>query len=222
MTFDEADEEIRTRLAESAGFLAHLRTREPRDFAPVEDLQKALRAHWLVSIYAAFERGVNAVVEASLAYIAGVAPQNDNCVPALHSLIHHAKIKSIRDCSNGRVFDVSVELFASALGAGEVDFPENPLSERLQNVDAGTIVWVMSLFGAAATTIPQSNIGRLSNLRERRNAIAHGRESAVTIGQRYTIDELARLYGVVDEELTRMSLGMREFCRNQRFLKRVA
>jgi len=222
MTFDEADDETRSRLAESTTFLAHLRSIAPRDLSPIDDLQKALRAHWLVSLYAAVERGVNAIVEASLSEIALAAPEHERCVPPLHSIIQYSKIQAVRDCANRRLFDSSVDLFVSAFSADSVVFDENPLSERLQNVDGGTIHWVMSLFGVPLPPIPASNLGRLSNLRERRNAVAHGRESAVKVGERFSLDELATLYRVADEELARMSLAMRDFCTGSLYLRQVA
>lgn len=222
MNFDDAEEEIRARLAESSLFLRHLRAMHASELSPSDDLQKSLKAHWLVSLYASLERGINAVIEAALFEITSAAPASDACLPPLHSLIHFPMIQALRDCSNNRIFDRSVALFDASQSGAAVKFSDNPLAERLQNVDGKTFGWLLGLFGAEQYEIEASHLGRLNNLRERRNAVAHGRESAVEVGQRFGLDELARLYEIVDEELTRFQLSLSDHCSAGSYMRRVA
>ena len=92
----------------------------------------------------------------------------------------------------------------------------------LQNVDMGTVMKVKSYFGTTTYKVEQENAGRLNNLRERRNAVAHGHESASQVGARYTYPELRKLYEVADLESTRFHLHMKEYCEARKYMRIVA
>ena len=96
---------------------------------------------------------------------------------------------------------------------------DNPLAESLQNVDATTISWILGLFGAPNIAVSAPSIGRVNALRERRNAVAHGRESASEVGERYTIQELENIYNAADEIITAFFLSLSDYCTKQHYLK---
>jgi hypothetical protein len=222
MSFEDAEADARQRFAESSALLNHIRAIAPADGRPVDDLQKAQRGLWLVSIYAAVERGTNAVVEATISDISSQSQRSIDCASPVHSIFHYSKIQSIRDCSNNRLIDSSVALFRASFGNGPMVLSENPIADRLQNVDASTMEWLASVFGAPTFVVSRANVGRLSNLRERRNAVAHGREAASEAGQRFNIDELSTVYAAADEVLTAFRLHMQEFCVLKGYLRQVA
>jgi len=97
---------------------------------------------------------------------------------------------------------------------------ENPLAENLQNVDANTMSWALGLFGAPNLSVSPASIGRVNTLRERRNAVAHGRESASEVGERYSLEELNNTYLAADEVVTAFFLILNEHCTKQHYLKR--
>jgi hypothetical protein len=222
MIFKESEKEIRERLAETFSLLSHLRSIAPKDLTPLDDLQKTLRGLWIVSLYAAFERAANSIVEAALIEISSHGSKSIECFPPIHSIFHYAKVQSLKDCSNKRIFDTSIKLFSAALGDDPILLSDNPLAERLQNVDTSTLKWVSELFGAPEFLPDGSHIGRLSTLRERRNAVAHGRESASKVGERYTLAELDQLYVAADTEATRFRLHLEAFCTTKGYLRKVA
>ena len=69
MSFDNAQIEIRDRFSEANSLLAFLRSNGPAPLQPASENIKSLKGLWLVSIYAAVERSVNAVMEAALEVI---------------------------------------------------------------------------------------------------------------------------------------------------------
>jgi hypothetical protein len=222
VSFAEAEAESRERLTESLSMLNHLRNIAPSDRTPLDDLQKAQRGLWLVSLYAALERGTNAVVEAALTEVSSHGTRNIDCIPAIHSIIQFPNIQSLKDCGYNRVFDSSVRLFDSSFGHSPVNILDNPLAEYLQNIDGNTLIWICGIFGTSAYVMEGSNRGRLTNLRERRNAVAHGREAASKVGERYNLEEMARLYEAVDAELTRFRLHMADYCEGKHYVRNVA
>ncbi|WP_426044012.1 hypothetical protein [Caulobacter sp. DWR3-1-2] len=219
MTFASAEEEARERLTESATLLAHLRAIAPMGRTPLDDLQKAQRGLWLVSLYAAFERGVNAVVEAALQEISSHGPKSIESAPSLHAVFHFSKVQSVKDCSYSSVFESSIAMFQASLSDAPLVMGDNHLAKYLQNVDGGTLEWVCTLFGATPYAVVGANRGRLATLRERRNAVAHGREAASQVGERYDLTEMQRVYDAADAELLRFKLHMEDYCTGRRYVR---
>lgn len=222
MSFDDCDVEIRGRFGEASAFLNHLRQIAPEGFSPLDDLQKSMRALCLVTVYAAFERSVNLIVESAVAEISACGVPSIDCIPSMQGVIHFAKLQSLHQGSAKRIFDTSSVLFEASLSSQPAKIVDNPLAEKLQNVDGSTLVWIAQLFGVRGFACEAANAGRLGTLRERRNAVAHGREAASKVGERYTLDELARVYGAADAEITRFRLAMHDQCTNRGYVRRVA
>ncbi|EOC0864396.1 hypothetical protein VG539_002370 [Cronobacter muytjensii] len=219
MSFDNAQIEIRDRFTEANSLLAFLRSNGPAPLQPSSENIKSLKGLWLVSIYAAVERSVNAVMEAALEVISNHNNKSIDCIPSLHSIFHFKGITSIRDCGRNKIFDKSISLFEATHSDEVMKVIDNPLAESLQNVDATTIFWILGLFGAPNIAVSAPSIGRVNALRERRNAVAHGRESASEVGERYTIQELENIYNAADEIITAFFLSLSDYCTKQHYLK---
>lgn len=222
MSLEAAADEVRERFSEASMVINHLRTIAPAELQPIDDLQKSLRGLCLVSIYAAVERSANAIIEAALAELTSHATPSTTYITSLHGLLHYAKLKSLRDCGNDHLFDRSKVLFDAAFEIHAGSFLENPLADKMQNVDGGTLEWLASLFGASDHACAAASKGRLGNLRERRNAVAHGRESASSVGGRFTIAELANVYDAADLEITRFLTAIRRQCDERLYIRRAA
>jgi len=219
MTFASAQDEARERFTETLALFNHIRQQSPEGFAPLDSIQKSMRGLWLVSLYAAFERSTNAIVEAAISEIASHGSKSVDCSPPIHSIIHYSKIQAVKDCGSNSVFDKSVALFRAAFSGAPLGVFENPLAERMQNVDGGTLEWISSLFGLDGFGIAPADRGRLNTLRERRNAVAHGREAASEVGQRYTLAEMNNVYTAADRTSTAFLLAMSEHCTQRLYLR---
>lgn len=222
MSFVSAEAESRDRFNEARLLLVNLREGAPPQLHPVSQTQKALRGLWLVSLYAAVERSVNSVVEAALSDISAQRVKSIDSVASLHSIFHFPRVQSLHGCGRNSIFDKSVSLFEASSGTAILETAENPLAESLQNVDGKTMQWVLRLFGATEMIVPQASLGRTSALRERRNAVAHGRESAAKVGERYTIAELENIYQAADETVASFVLSLKDHCAAKRYLRQIA
>lgn len=220
MSFENANIEIRDRFSEANSLLVFLNENGPQPLQPTSNNIKSLKGLWLVSIYSAVERSVNTTIEAALEVISSHGNRSIDCIASLHSIFHFNRVRSLNECGKNKLFDKSISLFEDALSESAIKVTDNPLAESLQNVDANTISWVLGLFGAPNISVPPASIGRVNALRERRNAVAHGRESASEVGERYTIDELTNIYNASDEVITSFLLNLSEHCINQNYLKR--
>lgn len=219
MTFASAQVEMRERFTEALAILNHIRQQAPEGFVPLDSVQKSMRGLWLVALYGAFERSANAVVEAAITEVASHGSRSVDCMPPIQSIIHYSKIQAVNDCRQHSIFDKSVNLFQAAFSSAPLAAFDNPLVERMQNVNGSTLSWVAGLFGLDSFTIAPADNGRLNNLRERRNAVAHGREAASEVGQRYTLDEMNNLYVAADSVSTAFLFCLSEHCTRRLYLR---
>ena len=140
MTFGSAHDEMRERFTETLALLNHIRQHSPEGFLPLDSVQKSMRGLWLVSLYAAFERSANAIIEAAIAEVASHGSRSIDCMPPIQSIIHYSKIQAVKDCGSHSIFDKSVTLFHAAFSGAPLAAFDNPLAERMQNVDGGSAV----------------------------------------------------------------------------------
>lgn len=222
MSLEAAADEVRERFSKASMVINHLRAIAPGDLQPIDDLQRTLRGLCLVSIYAAFERSANAIVESALIELTSHETPATSYITSLHSIIHYAKVKSLRSCGFDHIIDRSTALFDAAFENSSAAFLENPLAEKMQNVDGGTLEWLASLFGVSDHACTPANRGRLGNLRERRNAVAHGREAASVVGGRFSINELGNIYDAADMEITRFLITIRDQCDGRLYIRQAA
>lgn len=219
MTFPAAQDEMRERFTETLALTNYIRLQSPEGTAPLDSVQKSMRGLWLVSLYAAFERSANAIVEAAIGEVASHGSRSIDCTPSIHSIIHFSKVQAVKDCGAQSIFDKSVTLFNAAFSGVPLTALDNPLAERMQNVDGNTLSWIAGLFGLEEFSMNVPDKGRLNTLRERRNAVAHGRESASEVGQRYSLEEMNNVYNAADRVSTEFLLAMREHCTERLYLR---
>jgi len=219
MSFENAQIEIRDRFSEANSLLVFLHENGPSALQPTSNNIKSLKGLWLVSIYSAVERSVNATIESALEVISSHENRSIDCIPSLHSILHYSGVKSVNECGKNKIFDNSKSLFESVLSQSVIKITDNPLAESLQNVDAKSMTWLLGLFGAPNFSISSASTGRVNSLRERRNAVAHGRESAAEVGERYTLGELSNIYNACDEVVTAFFLNLKDHCVQQKYLK---
>lgn len=218
MSFASTLAEARERFGEALQLINQLESAETERTDPVSNTHKALKGLVLVLIYAAVERAVNSAVDQAIYEISSHASPSFSCAPAVLSIFHFTKIQALKACGHDKTFPKAIELLASALSHDPVSTTNNPLTPMLQNVDAKTMISVTTLLGINGYSIPGASTGRLNNLRERRNAVSHGRESASFAGERFTIVELRRIYTCADTEINRFVEALKIHCVSRRYL----
>ena len=212
MSFEDTVNEARERFSEAFQIINFLDANEGAAAAAATNTQKALRGLCLVSIYAAVERSVNSTVEQALAEISSHSTPSASCTPSVLSLFHFGSVQAIRDCGMEKTIPKAILLLSNAFSQNPISAANNPPAILLQNVDGSSIIAVAGFFGLSNYTIPGNNIARLNNLRERRNAVSHGRESASDAGEPFTINELRNVYNCADQEVTRFIEAMKNYC----------
>lgn len=211
MSFADAQLEVRGRFTEALQVINRLDPGAAPNFVPSTDPDKALRGLLLVAIYSAMERGVNAYVEEALAVATSHSALVRDCIPEVQAIFHYPRIQSLRDCSDDNSLSKSIELFSMLTQDLKFSVESNPFSVRLQNVDGSTMERCCQFLGVPNFSVGAMERGRLNNLRERRNAVSHGRESSVQVGGRFSYGEIRTMHSIADTEVEKFGSALKHF-----------
>jgi RiboL-PSP-HEPN len=215
LVFEQA---VRQRLSEVLTSWAFIDSLGSPDRGSPQPAHSGLRGAWLVSLYGCVEFSVGLCVEHLISEINSHAPTHERLKAPVLSVGLFPLSKSARMCREESMLSRTHELFTRARSNELVKIVENPFTAKLQNTDASTIIEIAMAFGMEGYSIPAVGATKLSTLRERRNAVAHGRESPSDVGSRFTTLDLKGFYDVVDTEIMRFSTACIQHCSEGNFL----
>lgn len=146
-----------------------------------------------VQNYAVYEYTVIHSVTAALHHIKGQGLSLQDVRPELLSFILNSDIDSMLSTGLNQKWTRRIELFRRVLAAEPIStisfetvFPTDGSHFRVAQIRT---IW--SLFGITASLVPNPRLlGRIDEMVEHRNAIAHGRESAAQIGGRFSDNDI--------------------------------
>jgi len=223
MSFINIRTKARGRFSEVLTYLNYITSIEPeniRDPAPLE--VKIMRGLFQVHLYSALEKTINELIENTLFYI------NSNNIKSLHyahtfkSIALLNKLKSFRDCKYDNFFNKAIEIFSEMESQNILLISKTAFSSNLQNVWTKTIIEIINVFGIKGFTIDPITRTIIDELVERRNAVAHGRESASVVGERFRTDVLRNRYATVVQFADQLVDAFETFYNSKQFLKPYA
>ena len=148
-----------------------------------------------VSLYGTWEYTVSTAVEAAIQELKKL-PLSDVRLELLGLLLHwecDAAAKSNRD----KMWDKRIHLFQQTVSlspfVGDPPFPSDGTQYRETQLQT---VW--KLFGIKESTVPDRRLlGRIEEMIENRNIIAHGERTAENIGCRYSVDDIRSIIAAI-------------------------
>ena len=188
--FQTARTEISARLLVNRQVLALVRT-----FERSKSLEAAAcKGLAFVHLYGIYEYAVHSAVQALLAAI-----RADNLCPRdLHhnslTLVLNPAFSSASSAGRSRAWKQRLELVASL----ESIIPLQSLDDTLfpsdgSNYRVAQLETIWSVFGITVPVVPEPRlVGRIEELVENRNAIAHGRRTPEEVGGRYSTAEIEK------------------------------
>lgn len=153
-----------------------------------------MKGLFFVLLYGAFEKTLTEAVQRTIILISGKNVQNKHYQFCFNSISLRSSVSSLKDCSYKKVIPNSVDLFEQ-VGSSDVNvLNETVFTDSLQNTWIKTIEEVRLAFGLGNITLDGRDRAAIDELVDKRNAIAHGRESAGFVGSRYnTVDLRTRM-----------------------------
>lgn len=223
MTFDIIRRKNNSRFNEVQTYLSCITRLEPQDPQGTTSTElKIMRGLFYVHLYAVIERSINEIVETTISIINSNRVQSNHFTLMFNTIAKMDRIQAIRDCGNGKTLGKSTELFEEINSKRIIEINETAFSMKLQNIWAKTIEEVLMSFGIKTLQLMLSERLAINEIVDNRNKVAHGRETAVTIGERHRADVLRKRLDTSQLLVSKIVDVFEEFYTKKAYLKPVA
>lgn len=183
MTFVNVRNNTRMRFTEVQVYLSYLGTLEPPTPAVPDPLElRIMKGLFYVHLYAALEKTVNEVIENTLLYIGSNGVTHLHYANSFSPISLVDRLQAFKDCGFKNFLEKAMEIFATMESTNVATINQSAFSSKLQNIWMKTIDEVILAFGIKAFSVEPAVRTTINELVEKRNAVAHGRESASLVG----------------------------------------
>lgn len=166
-------------------------TRLEADASHTPEVLRSLKGLTFVQLYAVYEYCVVTLVQAVIREVNSKGIVVRELRDELLAFALNDDYKSLADCGWGKTWAARLHLINRAKSADPVLVPDNlfPSDGSHFRVDQLRTIW--SLFGVTGPCIPENKfIGRIDEIVELRNGIAHGRMKPEDVGARFSVWDL--------------------------------
>lgn len=188
MPFSIIRSDSRERFSEVLVNLAFIESNELRDAASIE--VKILRGLFYVHLYSALEKAINETIEQTILLIKSDSVKNKHYENSFNVISLNSKMQGFKQCNYKSYFLKSAEVFESLGSENVFDLNNTLFSENLQNIWYKTLQETIRSFGATQISIEPRVILTIDEVVDKRNAVAHGRETPVSVGERHRAEVL--------------------------------
>lgn len=204
MSFNNFKTNLNGRFAELVTHLNYINSLEPREPHTESSLEvKILRGFYYVHLYAVLEKTINDLVSVLINEIKKHRPMNCHLIHSLNVITQANNWQSLRDSKHSELHLKAVRILSRIESSDFLDLEPTHIQKNLQNIWTNTILEILELFSINDFIISSFDNTLINEITEKRNAVAHGRESPVIVGERFRSDALRR-------KLTALQL----FCNN--------
>jgi hypothetical protein len=181
----------RVRFNENLTYLNFLTAEEPNDPTIPPSLElKIMKGLFYVHLYSSLEKTLNDLIEQTLTLINSKNVKNKHYNLSFNTISLLNKLQSFKECGYRNFFSKAIEIF-EALNSEQIPtLNETVFSNSLQNVWTSTIIEILQAFGINNFMVQPRIRTTIDEIVDKRNAVAHGRESASVIGERFRTDVL--------------------------------
>lgn len=191
MPFSTIRAKVRERFSEVLFNLAHIESSEPRN--PTEatlPFVKIQRGLYYVHLYSVLERTVNEVVEHAILSIKSNNIRNKHFEAVLNVISLNPKMQAFKSCGYKDYIKKSIAVFTCIDSDDCYELHNTIFSQNLQNIWFKTIQELLAAFGIAPLVIDPRIRYTVDEIAEKRNAVAHGRETPLVVGETHRADIL--------------------------------
>lgn len=190
--------EVSVRLAEVFQFLEHIRKIEEPPPAPDATEAKILRGLFYVHIYSALEYTINHGVRTFLQASAAFNAPPQHLQARFLSVALDPSFSSLRDVSEERRWKARLDLLDLQSSGSPQAMSNDVFGLYLQNIWAKRLETVFACLDIDDPIVPDPRYrGYIDEVVDRRNAVAHGRESAADVGSARRSAELRDRFNAI-------------------------
>lgn len=215
--YETVELEIRDRLNQSKELINHIKALEVSDQSP--DLLKIQKGLLFVSLYSSIEYTITNVVSRFLELINTEQLKPLNFKKYLLCTVLDSKFNALLGSSKKTVWNKKKDFFDALFSSEAVSIDDSVFPTDGINISQQQIEDVWEIFHLAGNAFPDEiNTWILREIKEHRNAIAHGREKASSIGGRYTAATLNQRVSDVESLCFHIVSGFEAFTTSKGYL----
>lgn len=144
-----------------------------------------------VQLYAVYENTVVKMVQSAIGDILNHAVPVSDIKLELLSLTLHPEISAVIDSGSARQWNARKTLMLRINSANPTNVPDTVFPNDGSHFRRGQLQTIWDIFGVSQPLLPiPRHLGRVDELVEHRNAIAHGRRTAEDIGRRFSVGDI--------------------------------
>ncbi|MFW3895958.1 MAE_28990/MAE_18760 family HEPN-like nuclease [Pseudomonas bharatica] len=219
MSYEDVRSLTRERLTEVQQLLNHIVSLEPDNAtAPHPPEVKILRGFFYVHLYAALEKSVNEAVQLTLRLIASLNAPSKHFEITVGTITTRGRLQAFKSCSFKAYNDNALSIFDCLESSEITKIDEAQFSDVLMNVWTNSILEVLKSFGINLPITPRTRT-TIDELVENRNKVAHGRESALSVGERHRSHVLRDKFTITTNLIDSVILALENFYNSKTFIK---
>ncbi|MDH1519330.1 MAE_28990/MAE_18760 family HEPN-like nuclease [Acinetobacter johnsonii] len=216
--FQAIENEVESRLTQTNDILKTLS--KLSDDTENGNFLKIQKGFLFVSFYASIEFTVTNIVSIFLEFLSNNPQKASNYKVYILCTILNSQFNAIRDCSKGKVWDKRAEFMDNLFSDSIIDIDSTVFSSDGINITAKQIRDIWKYFHLSGDALPEGiEEFFLMEIKNHRNAIAHGREKASEIGGRFTLEKLNEKKESVEILCRYIVQSFKNLCESNGYLK---
>jgi hypothetical protein len=219
MPFSIIRSNSRERFGEVFVHLAFIEGQESHDESSKE--VKILRGLFYVHLYSALEKVINETVEQVILIVKSENIKNKHYENSFNVISLNSKMQGFKTCSSKNYFSKSAEVFESLDSNDNFDLNNTLFSENLQNVWSKTIHEIIRCFGAPPIVIEPRIKLTIDEVVDKRNAVAHGRETPIAVGERHRSNILRSKTQEIQQVVEQFISAFELFVQNKSYINPI-
>lgn len=217
MSFNIVRANSRERFSEVHINLSYIESIEPNAEATPEI--KIMRGLYYVHLYSVLEKSLNETIEQTLLLIKSKNIKNRHFSTLFNVISLNSKMQSFKQCGYKEYFDRSSDIFEGVDSESIFDISNTIFSQNLQNIWYKTIQDTIRSFGATPILVEPRVRLTIDEVVDKRNAVAHGRETAIVVGERHRCNVLRTKTQEIQMVVEQIISTFEEYIANYKFLK---
>ncbi len=218
--FNDIDSGVMHRFRQIDSILEYLSDETLTEDTKNSDFYRAQKGLVFVAMYAALEFAITQSVTRTLEIIEQEeAPANRFKSTVLCSLFD-SYFKALRECGSSKVWENRHKLVLAVTGDTEVTNVDSSVfpSGGSMNISTKQLENVWTFFDLDSSPLPEGvQHFVLTEVKDHRNAIAHGRETAITIGRRFNVSQLDSKANSIKHLCLHITSSFASYCADKRY-----
>lgn len=191
--FDDIDSGVMSRLRQIDSIIEYLSDEALTEETQNSDFYRAQKGLVFVAMYAALEFAITQSVTRALEVIGGEEAPASRFKSAVLCSLFDSHFKALRECGASKIWENRYNLVLAVTGDTEVTNVDSSVfpSSGSMNISIKQLENVWKFFDLDSSALPEGvQHFVLTEVKDHRNAIAHGRETAIKIGRRFNVTQL--------------------------------